>query len=344
MEFFLNLEDFNFELPKELIATTPLKQRSGSKLLLLDENSIENASFKDLKSRLSSGDLLIVNDTKVLNARLHCKKESGGKVEIVVERILDNYHVTALTKSNSSLKIGDRLVINNSGICISLEKKNEYLSNFVFEEPVREVLEKFGHIPLPPYIKRSPNRLDKSRYQTVYAEPSKLNSVAAPTAGLHFDHSTFKELKEFGINTASITLDIGLGTFKPIKEKDIRNHKIHQERINLSKETIKKIEETKSSGSKVIAVGTTALRCLEAVAEYNNGKLVPYSGETDLYIYPGFNFKVVDSLITNFHLPRSSLYLLVCAFGGTERMKLAYDFAIKNKYRFFSYGDAMLIS
>ena len=340
----LNLKDFNFHLPKQLIASTPTEERGRSQLLVLRNKSYDQYSFNDLKKLLNPGDLLVLNNTKVLLARLNCFKSTGAKVEIMVERILNDYHVSALTKSNVKLKEGDEILINHEGITATLEKKEEHLSYFVFSSPVKEVLDQYGMVPLPPYIKRRSNKSDLTRYQTVYADPSKQNSVASPTAGLHFELDHLEDLRKEGINFINVTLDIGFGTFQPIKEDNIKNHVIHKEKIEVTTEAVQKILKTKLRGSKVIAVGTTVLRCLESLSKINNGTLKAFTGETDIFIYPGFKFKVVDALITNFHLPSSSLFILVCAFGGTKRMQAAYKHAIQKEYRFFSYGDAMFIS
>ena len=339
----MNLEDFNFVLPKELIASRPLQDRDMSRLLVMEDGALKAALFKDLKCFLRPGDLLVINDTKVFKARLNCFKMSGAKVEIMTERILDKYRITAQTKSNSKLLEGDEILVNSTDIRAVLEKKDGYLSYFNFTSPIKEILEKYGNTPLPPYIKRDIEKIDQSRYQTVYANSEKLNSVAAPTAGLHFDHHTLRNLKDFGVNITSVTLDIGLGTFKPLKKTIVEENSLHKECIELSEDAIKHIQNTKLTGSRVVAVGTTVLRCLEAVNKYNKGYLKSFKGETDIFIYPGFKFGVVDALITNFHLPCSSLFLLVSAFGGPERVKMAYLHAIQSKFRFFSYGDAMFI-
>jgi len=337
----LNLTDFNFYLPKELIALDPPKVRGESRLLLINDFNYSDHRFLDLQKFLTPGDLLIINDTKVLKARLIGKKKSGAKVEIMVEKVIDDYHVFALTKSNSNLKEGDEIIVN--GLKIILKKKNGYISHFFFPKKVREVLDEFGKLPLPPYIRRAANDSDLIRYQTVYANASKADSVAAPTAGLHFNTTIIKELKSCGIEIAKVTLNIGFSTFKPMKAPKVENHEMHEEEIEINLAAIKKINKAKKDGKKVIAVGTTVLRCLEAVSKMNDGTLKPYRGETDLFIYPGFSFNQVDALLTNFHLPQSSLFVLVSAFGGVKQVKEAYEHAINNRYKFFSYGDATLI-
>ncbi len=336
------LDDYNFNLPEELIAFQPPELRGASRLLVVGE-TLEDKKFNQLEDNLLPSDLLVLNDTKVLKARLIGFKETGAKVEILIERIIDQYNATVQTKSNSKLKEGDRVFIDGKSIHLTLTEKRDYLCCFKFSEPVHNVLDNFGDIPLPPYIKRPTLPVDEERYQTVYADPKKVNSVAAPTAGLHFNLQHLDILKSKGIEFTEITLNIGLGTFKPIKTNKIENHVIHQEQISLDSSAVESILKAKNEGRRVVAIGTTVLRCLESVATMYSD-LKPYEGETDLYIYPGYQFKIVDALLTNFHLPKSSLFVLVSAFGGSERIMSAYSHAIKNEYRFFSYGDSMFIS
>ena len=338
----MNLDDFNFDLPEDLIAFQPPKLRGESKLLVAG-NELKDKNFNQLEKYLIPGDLLVLNNTKVLKARLMGFKETGAKVEILIERITGSHTASAQTKSNAKLKEGDLIHLDGKNIELKLIEKKDYLCLFEFSESVLSVLDNFGEVPLPPYIKRPAVPVDEERYQTVYADPGKLNSVAAPTAGLHFNHSHLEQLKSKGIQFAEITLNIGLGTFKPIKVQRVEDHVIHQEKISVDLDTVKTILKAKNEGRRVIAIGTTVLRCLESVAT-DFSALEPYEGETSLYIYPGYQFKIVDALLTNFHLPKSSLFLLVSAFGGSERIMSAYLHAIKNKYRFFSYGDSMFIS
>ena len=339
----LKLEDFNFQLPQELIASSPLKERSSSKLLVI-KKGFEDLTFKDLPSLLRPEDVLVINDTSVIKARLYGKKETGAKVEILIERIIDEEKALVQTKSNAQLRKGDKILIYKGGEFLSLLEKVDDLWTVYFSKPPRQIINDFGSIPLPPYIKRKANPLDSESYQTVYADSSKDFSVAAPTAGLHFENELLDSITNKGINIAKITLHIGMGTFKPVKDISIIGHKMHKECIEVGKEAVDLITQSKDAGGKVICVGTTTLRCLESISKANGGVLKPFTGETDIFIYPGFKFTVADALITNFHLPRSTLLLLVSAFGGYEKIQKAYEYAIRKKYRFYSYGDSMFIS
>ena len=339
----LKLEDFNFQLPRELIASSPLKERSSSKLLVI-KKGFKDLTFKDLPSLLRPEDVLVINDTSVIKARLYGKKETGAKVEILIERIIDEEKALVQTKSNAQLRKGDKILIYKGGEFLSLLEKVDDLWTVYFSKPPRQIINDFGSIPLPPYIKRKANPLDSERYQTVYADSSKDFSVAAPTAGLHFENELLDSITNKGINIAKITLHIGMGTFKPVKDISIIGHKMHKECIEVGKEAVDLITQSKDAGGKVICVGTTTLRCLESISKANGGVLKPFTGETDIFIYPGFKFTVADALITNFHLPRSTLLLLVSAFGGYEKIQKAYEYAIRKKYRFYTYGDSMFIS
>ena len=339
----LKLEDFNFQLPRELIASSPLKERSSSKLLVI-KKGFEDLTFKDLPSLLRPKDVLVINDTSVIKARLHGKKETGAKVEILIERIIDEEKALVQTRSNAPLREGDKILIYKGGEFLFLLEKVDDLWTVFFSKPPRQIINEFGSVPLPPYIKRKANPLDSERYQTVYADSSKDFSVAAPTAGLHFENELLDSITNKGINIAKVTLHIGMGTFKPIKDMSIIGHKMHKESIEVGQEAVDLITQSKKAGGRVISVGTTALRCLESISKANGGVLKPFTGETDIFIYPGFKFTVTDALITNFHLPRSTLLLLVSAFGGYEKIQKAYEYAIRKKYRFYSYGDSMFIS
>ena len=338
----MKITDYNFELPEKLIAKEPASERSSSKLLVVEDRLIDK-TFSDIHNYLHEGDLLIINDTKVFKARLNAFKSSGGKVEILLERKLDEFHALALTKSNRPLKENDILNLVQSEVVVEIIQKNDYLCKIKFSENIDQVIEEYGAIPIPPYMDREPKKEDYERYQTIYANHEKERSSAAPTAGLHFENSLLDSIQNKGVNLASITLDIGLGTFKPITESVIENQKMHSERIYLSEATSYLINQTLDSNSKIISVGTTSLRCLEAIY-HQFGEVRPFEGETDIFIYPGFKFNVVDSLITNFHLPKTTLLLLVSAFAGEDTIKTAYKHAINEEYMFFSYGDAMLLN
>ena len=339
----MKLEDFSFELPKELIASSPLNERSSSKLLVVGHD-FKDLVFSDLPGLLKPEDVLVINDTKVINARLFGQKETGARVEVLIERILDEKNSLVQLRTNSRLKEGDKIFLFESEEFLSLTKKKGDIWQVKFSQPAKKIIDSFGLVPLPPYIKREANSSDDDRYQTVYADPAKNYSVAAPTAGFHFDNELLDSVMDKGVNIAKITLHIGMGTFKPIKSKIITDHKMHKESIELKQEAIDLINLSKEKGGRVICVGTTTLRCLESIAKDNKGVLKPFTGETNLFIYPGFKFSVADALITNFHLPKSTLLLLVSAFGGYEKMREAYRYAIQEKYRFYSYGDSMFIN
>ena len=339
----MKLEDFSFELPKELIASSPLNERSSSKLLVVGHD-FKDLVFSDLPGLLKPEDVLVINDTKVINARLFGQKETGARVEVLIERILDEKNSLVQLRTNSRLKEGDKIFLFESEEFLSLTKKKGDIWQVRFSQPAKKIIDSFGLVPLPPYIKREANSSDDDRYQTVYADPAKNYSVAAPTAGFHFDNELLDSVMDKGVNIAKIALHIGMGTFKPIKSKIITDHKMHKESIELKQEAIDLINLSKEKGGRVICVGTTTLRCLETIAKDNKGVLKPFTGETNLFIYPGFKFSVADALITNFHLPKSTLLLLVSAFGGYEKMREAYKYAIKEKYRFYSYGDSMFIN
>ena len=338
----MKLQDYDFSLPEELIAKKPPHKRGSSRLLVLNKE-LEDAMVKDFVEYLNPGDLLVLNDTKVLKARLDTRKPTGGFVEVLIERLLNDKCALAQTRSNRKILKGDFVKVEGSSIEIKILDKEGPLFKIQFSEEPKEVLDIYGKVPLPPYIKRMADKQDEARYQTVYANNDKENSVAAPTAGLHFTKAQLKEIKEKGVEIVHITLDIGLGTFAPIRIEEVKNHVMHSERVSVDKEVADKINKVVNSDSRVIAVGTTVLRCLESIFTKFN-KLKPYEGETDLFIYPGHKFGIVDSLLTNFHLPKSSLFLLVCAFGGTQDLKSAYRHAVEQNYKFFSYGDAMLIN
>jgi len=333
----MKTSDFNYHLPDELIAHYPLESRSDSRLLVF-ENQIEHKSFTDILDYFNSGDLLVLNNTSVIPARIFGKKDTGGEVEVLLERIMEDNKALVQIRSGNSPKIGTKIFLEkHETICID-RKDNFYILQFN-DVPI-EVFNKIGHIPLPPYIKRKDEQLDKLRYATVYENKELQNSVAAPTAGLHFDEELLDKIKKKGVHISHINLSVGAGTFQPVKVDKIKDHDIHEEFVEVEPSVIDKEIKTKEKGNKVIAVGTTATRAIET-AFLNNEK--GFRGYTKLFIYPGFNFKAVDLLITNFHLPKSSLLMLVSAFIGFNNMKNIYKKAVEEKYRFLSYGDAMLL-
>ena len=333
----MKTSDFNYHLPDELIAHYPLESRSDSRLLVY-ENEIEHKYFIDILDYFNSGDLLVLNNTSVIPARIFGKKDTGGEVEVLLERIMEDNKALVQIRSGNSPKIGTKIFLEkHETICID-RKDNFYILQFN-DIPI-EVFNKIGHIPLPPYIKRKDEQLDKLRYATVYENKELQNSVAAPTAGLHFDEELLGKIKRKGVNISHINLSVGAGTFQPVKVDKIKDHDIHEEFVEVEASVVDKVIKTKEKGNKVIAVGTTATRALET-AFLNNEK--GFKGYTKLFIYPGFNFKAVDLLITNFHLPKSSLLMLVSAFIGFNNMKSIYTKAVEEKYRFLSYGDAMLL-
>ena len=333
----MKTSDFNYHLPDELIAHYPLESRSDSRLLVY-ENQIEHKSFTDILDYFNSGDLLVLNNTSVIPARIFGKKDTGGEVEVLLERIMEDNKALVQIRSGNSPKIGTKIFLEkHETICID-RKDNFYILEFN-DIPI-EVFNKIGHIPLPPYIKRKDEQLDKLRYATVYENKELQNSVAAPTAGLHFDEELLGKIKRKGVNISHINLSVGAGTFQPVKVDKIKDHDIHEEFVEVEASVVNKVIKTKEKGNKVIAVGTTATRALET-AFLNNEK--SFKGYTKLFIYPGFNFKAIDLLITNFHLPKSSLLMLVSAFIGFNNMKNIYTKAVEEKYRFLSYGDAMLL-
>ena len=334
----MKTSDFDYYLPEELIANYPLDSRSSSRLLI-HSDKVEHKYFSNIVDYLSSGDLLVVNNTSVIPARIFGTKESGGAVEIMLERIMEDNKALVQMRSSRTIKTGTLINLDSYQVeCID-RQKNFYLLQFDLS-PL-EVFNAIGHVPLPPYIKRDDQDLDKDRYATVYENKELQESVAAPTAGLHFDDELLEKIKNKGVKIASVNLSVGAGTFQPVKTENIEEHDIHSEYIEVSDEVINLVNETKQLGNKIFAVGTTATRALETA--YMNNSKIGYSGYTKLFIYPGYKFKVVDRLITNFHLPRSSLLMLVSAFIGYDNMRQLYKIAIDERYRFLSYGDAMLL-
>lgn len=336
----LRLEDFDYDLPPQLVAQHPLPERGASRLLVVDGQTLHDRRFEELPGLLRPGDLLVFNDTRVIHARLLGTKATGGKVEVLVERLIGDHDVLAQLRASHKPHPGDRLALEGNIEAEVIERAGEFFHlRFLAEEDTLALLERHGRLPLPPYIERPAQADDESRYQTVYARTP--GSVAAPTAGLHFDHALLDTLRARGVIFAFLTLHVGAGTFQPVRASDLSEHRMHRERYVLPAATVAAIEHCRRRGGRVIAVGTTSLRALEAAAQ--DGELVAGSSETDLFILPGFRFQVADCLITNFHLPRSTLLMLVCAFGGLERIRTAYRHAVAQSYRFFSYGDAMCI-
>ena len=338
----MNVSDFDFELPQELIAHYPMPERTQSRLLCVggQDGQIQHKHFADIIDLFNAEDLLIFNDTKVVPARLFGNKVTGGKLEILFERIVDQYTFLAHVRSSKSPKEGSKIILEGG---VELTMKGRQGALFILSAPesieVFDLLQQFGHIPLPPYIERSDEHSDLDRYQTVYAD--KPGAAAAPTAGLHFDQVLIEKLKDKGIKTSCVTLHVGAGTFQPVKVDDVEDHIMHSEWINVSAETVELVRSTRAAGGRVICVGTTSVRSLESASQ--TGELKPFIGDTDIFIYPGYEFKSVDALITNFHLPKSTLLMLVSAFSGQETIKNAYEQAIQERYRFFSYGDAMFL-
>jgi len=336
------IEEFDFDLPHHLIAQAPLQKRDSSRLLVLNKNTklFSDKKFVDFVDLLNTNDLLIFNDTRVIKARLFGKKITGGKVEIMIERILNNHH--ALAHLKTSKKIFDGTIFEvNEDVSVKVVRKENDLFYIEFDSNLSsyDILEKYGHIPLPPYIERSADKSDENRYQTIYAKES--GAVAAPTAGLHFTDEIFNALNDKKIKYTFLTLHVGAGTFQPVRENDLDHHQMHSESFNVPDKTIQMIDDAKSKNGRIIAIGTTVLRALES--KFSEETIQSGFKETSIFIKPGYTFKIVDALLTNFHLPKSTLFILVSAFSGSDTMKKLYQHAIKNEYRFFSYGDATFI-
>lgn len=349
------VSDFHFDLPDELIARYPTSERSASRLLYLngETGEIVDQQFTDLYTHIDEGDLLIFNNTRVIPARLHGKKTSGGKVEALVERILDEHRCLAHVKASKAPKVGTQLIFGedklgegNAFSAVMIARHDTLFElEFNSEQSLLDLLQQAGHMPLPPYIDRPDEDADQERYQTVYSKV--LGAVAAPTAGLHFDNVMLKKLENKGVNTAFVTLHVGAGTFQPVRVEVIEDHKMHAEYAEVSQEVVDKILATKAKGKRVIAVGTTSVRSIESAAQaaQKEGKFIaPFFSDTSIFFYPGKTFNIVDALVTNFHLPESTLIMLVSAFAGYKNTMNAYVHAVKEKYRFFSYGDAMFIN
>ncbi len=332
--------DFHFDLPDSQIAQTPTPVRGASRLLYLDgaANDLRDLQFAQLSELLRAGDLLVFNDTRVIPARLLGQKGSGGRVEVLVERLLDEQRVAAHVRASKSPKPGSTLLLEGE-VTVEVVGRLGELFELRFPGPVLPTLKEIGRLPLPPYIERTPDAEDSERYQTVYAKHE--GAVAAPTAGLHFTDEMLENLKGMGVEFAYVTLHVGAGTFQPVRAEELHEHVMHSEWLEVPAKTVAAVEHTRARGGRVVAVGTTVVRSLESAAK--SGELQPFSGETDIFIYPGYQFRVVDALVTNFHLPESTLLMLVCAFAGYEEVMAAYRHAVAQRYRFFSYGDAMFL-
>jgi S-adenosylmethionine:tRNA ribosyltransferase-isomerase len=334
-----SLSDFDFDLPDERIAQVPLPDRSASRLLQLDGDRITDRKFSDIVDQLQAGDVLVMNNTRVLKARFFGQKESGGQVEVLVERVLDNRTVLAQVRASKSPKPGNRIRLADAFDVTAGERVGEFFT-LHFEGDVFDLIEAHGRLPLPPYIEHDADEFDEQRYQTVYS--SAPGAVAAPTAGLHFDQPLLDKLAAKGVNIAYVTLHVGAGTFQPVRVENLAEHNMHSEWYTIAQETVDLVAAAQSAGRNVVAVGTTSLRALESASQ--SGALQAGSGDTRLFITPGYRFKTVTRLITNFHLPKSTLMMLVSAFAGYDEIRKAYAHAIASEYRFFSYGDAMLLT
>jgi S-adenosylmethionine:tRNA ribosyltransferase-isomerase len=340
--------DFTYHLPEELIAQAPLAERSASRLLCLDGESgaIEHRAFRDLPSLLRAGDLLVFNDTRVLPARLWGQKATGGRVEVLVERLTGECTALAHLRASKASKAGTQIALSReaggalSEHSLNVVGREDGLYLIEADVPLGPLLAQYGHMPLPPYIERADDASDRERYQTVFARRD--GAVAAPTAGLHFDQATLDALEAAGVERCAITLHVGAGTFQPVRVDDIRDHDMHAEYLEVSAQACEAIRRTRARGGRVVAVGTTAVRSLETAAA--GGSVEPYLGETRLFIYPGYQFNCVDAMVTNFHLPESTLLMLVSAFCGRDHILAAYEEAVRERYRFFSYGDAMFLT
>lgn len=335
----MQLSDFDYELPDELIARFPAEERRGSRLLVVGEK-LGDRSFAELTSLLEPGDLLVFNDTRVIPARLFAtKEETGGRVEILIERIEEETRALAMLRASKSPRAGGRLLLEGDVRATVLGRQGQFFE-LEFSAPVMSVLDKEGSMPLPPYLGREAESADSERYQTVYARDP--GAVAAPTAGLHFDDEMLDETANMGVGHAWVTLHVGAGTFQSLRHDQIESNRLHAERVVVGEETVDKVRATRAAGGRVIAVGTTAVRSLEAASA--SGEIETLNGETELFIKPGYEFRSVDAMLTNFHLPQSSLLLLVSAFAGRDRILAAYEHAVRERYRFFSYGDSMFLT
>jgi S-adenosylmethionine:tRNA ribosyltransferase-isomerase len=343
----MRIMDFSYDLPRELIAQFPAGERTASRLLYLESvtGARRDLTFAQLPQLLTTGDLLIFNDTRVMRARLAGSKPTGGKVEVLVERVLEERRILARVRSSKPLRIGGEIRLAEragqaQGAIVLAQAGELFELGLTGPRNAWELMAVTGTLPLPPYIRRPPQTLDEERYQTIYA--CKPGAVAAPTAGLHFDQPLLERLQQMGVRYAYITLHVGSGTFQPVRVEHLEDHRMHREYLEVSKEVCAQVKDTRARGKRVIAVGTTSMRALETASQ--GGEIQPYQGESELFIYPGYRFRCVDALITNFHLPASTLLVLVCAFAGQKRVLDAYRHAVQQRYRFFSYGDAMFLA
>ena len=334
----MEIKDFQFSVPKHLIAQNPLEERDTSRLLHVQDTRLKDHQFTDLKNLLRENDLLILNNTRVVKARLLGRKTSGGRVEILFERSIDESTFIGQIKFSGKLRPGSELIVGNNEDLEVLERRGHFFL-LRSEKPIMEILDNSGSVPLPPYIKRDSLPMDEKRYQTIFASES--GAVAAPTAGLHFTDSLLEEISSNGIDIGYLTLHVGAGTFMPLREEQLETKKLHKEQFMIDRILCKKIDKAKSNQGRIIAVGTTVVRALESIAQ--QGKIEAFQGETDIFITPGFEFKVIDAMVTNFHLPESSLIMLVSAFAGAQTILKSYQHAINSGYRFYSYGDAMFL-
>jgi S-adenosylmethionine:tRNA ribosyltransferase-isomerase len=342
---FVLATDFDYELPAELIAQYAAEPRDSARLLVLrrDTGRIEHRGMRDFPACLRAADLLVLNDTRVIPARLYGRKQTGGRMEILVERLRGDRECLAQLRDAKSARTGTRITIDNSdGACVEvLGREGEFFAlRRTDGGTVMEILEKAGHVPLPPYINRDDEPADREQYQTIFAR--RPGAVAAPTAGLHFTPDLFAAIKDRGVDLGYVTLHVGAGTFQPLRTPDVESHRMHSEWYEVTESLCGQVHQARKRGGRIVAVGTTSVRCLESASR--GGTLQPVRGETDIFIYPGFQFRAVDAMLTNFHLPRSTLLMLICAFAGRERVLAAYREAVGARYRFYSYGDAMFIA
>ncbi len=334
----MRVSEFDYDLPEELIAQYPPRRRRDSRLLAVLD-ALEDRLFTDLPALLRPGDLLVLNDTRVIKARAQAVKETGGKAEILIERVTGQRAALAQVRASKSPKPGTRLLLDH-GVEAEVSGRDGDLFELRFSTDVLSFLDEHGEVPLPPYLNRPASQADVERYQTVYAREA--GAVAAPTAGLHFDAAMLEEMRALGVHQSRVTLHVGAGTFQPLRAEEIEENRLHSERVEVGQQCCAAVRATRAAGGRVVAVGTTTVRALESASR--TGEIRPYSGETDLFIVPGYEFRSVDAMITNFHLPQSSLLMLVSAFAGKDRVLSAYQHAVREKYRFFSYGDAMFLT